>query len=142
MCASARSTIDCSSSRSSVAPNSVSSNPSPLVVDPRKPPTGNNVKWDKLAVLERPYPQVVAGTPQSWSFDSSTRVFRLTFSTHGPGGPLRSPYSLVYVPTLHYPHGYRVTVTGAKIVGSATTSHLVLRNVRGASDVSVVIQPR
>jgi len=33
-----------------------------LVIDPNKPPTGDNVKADKLKVLARPYPQAVAGT--------------------------------------------------------------------------------
>src|SRR5436190_7018647 len=74
-----------------------------IVVDPRRPPTGSNVKWDKLAILERPYPLVVAGTPTSWHYDPSTGAFTLTYSTQGVRGPVRSPYTVVYAPSVHYP---------------------------------------
>ena len=40
-----------------------------LVVDPRKPPSGSNLKADKLKVLARPYPQAVAGTPTGYDVD-------------------------------------------------------------------------
>ena len=106
------------------------------------------MRWAKLAVLERPYPEVVAGTPLSWSYDATKRIFKLTFSTTGPAGDLSSPYSLVYVPSLHYPHGYRVEVTGAQVVGSdgrpeaaGHTGDLALQNDEGATQVSVVIRP-
>ena len=40
-----------------------------IVLDPAKAPTGSNIKAAKLALLSRAYPQLVAGTPESFSFD-------------------------------------------------------------------------
>jgi endoglycosylceramidase len=57
-----------------------------VVVDPNQPPTGSNVKEAKLDVLSHPYPQLVAGTPQSYGYDPSSRRFHLAFSTKGPSG--------------------------------------------------------
>jgi endoglycosylceramidase len=55
-----------------------------LVFDPSQPPTGSNVNMPKLAVLAAPYPQVVAGTPTSWSFKSGT--FQLSYSPQRADG--------------------------------------------------------
>src|SRR5947209_16423098 len=88
----------------------------PLVNDPSKPPTGSNVRWQKLAVLERPYPQAVAGTPTGFSYDTTSTVFQLSYSTARASGGGSFPGGSetdVYVPTLHYPGGYSVQVTGA-----------------------------
>ncbi|MDT4942777.1 MAG: endoglycosylceramidase, partial [Pseudonocardiales bacterium] len=60
-----------------------------LVLDPSQPPTGANVVTGKLAALATPYPQLVAGTPTSWSFAGG--VFRLTYSTTRAAGLLRFP---------------------------------------------------
>ncbi|HEY8638238.1 MAG TPA: cellulase family glycosylhydrolase, partial [Solirubrobacteraceae bacterium] len=40
-----------------------------IVVDPHRQPLGANVKARKLAVLARPYPRAVAGTPLRWGWD-------------------------------------------------------------------------
>jgi endoglycosylceramidase len=110
-----------------------------IIKDLRKSPSGSNVKWDKLAILEEPYPQVVAGTPTSWSFDRTARQFRLDFSTRAAGGRLRSPLTTVYVPRSAFGGHYRVTVKGARVVSRPGASELVLRTIRGASSVSVRI---
>ena len=57
-----------------------------LVVDPSKPPRGDNVKRDKLAVLARPYPRAVAGTPRSYGFDPVSKRFDLVYSTRRARG--------------------------------------------------------
>ena len=88
-----------------------------LVFDPSQPPTGGNVNTPKLAVLAAPYPQVVAGTPDVWSFRSGT--FRLSYSPERADGQGRfSPgaQTLVSVPPIEYPSGYQVTVTGGQVV--------------------------
>src|SRR3954452_14498781 len=79
-----------------------------IVKDPRKPPKGSNVIRKKLALLERPYPQVTAGTPTSIEYDTDSGVFSFTYSTKTPDGkvlPQRSK-TTVYVPMRHYPDGY------------------------------------
>jgi endoglycosylceramidase len=110
-----------------------------IVLDLHKPPTGTNVKWDKLAILERPYPMVVAGTPTSFGFDPATATFHLDYSTRGAGGPVRDPFTVVYVPRSDYAGGYHVQVSGARVVSRAGSSRLVLRTLRGAGSVSVTL---
>ena len=34
-----------------------------------------------LKALVEPYPQLVAGTPQSWSFNATTSTFKLVYTT-------------------------------------------------------------
>ena len=58
--------------------------------DPAKPPEGDNLKTAKLGVLVRPYPQLVAGTPQSWKFDLAAKTFTFAYSTARAGGGARA----------------------------------------------------
>src|SRR4051794_11803545 len=86
-----------------------------IVKDPAKPPTGDNLKTEKLAVLVRPYPQLVAGTPKSWAFDADAKKFSLEYSTKRAGGGsfTSAPATEVFVPQRQYPKGYAVQATGA-----------------------------
>jgi len=116
----------------------------PLVNDPSKPPTGSNVRREKLAVLERPYPQAVAGTPTSYSYGSDTDVFRLDYSTARASGDGSFPAGSetdVYVPPLHYPNGYSVQVTGAAPISAPGASELRLASCAGSTAVSVRVAP-
>lgn len=110
-----------------------------IVKDPAKPPTGDNLKSQKLDVLVRPYPQLVAGTPQAWHFDPSTKVFTLSYSTKRAGGGefAGSPLTEVYVPVRQYPHGYSVQAQGAGIASAAGNQVLGLRACPGASEVKL-----
>jgi endoglycosylceramidase len=111
-----------------------------LVHNPAQPPTGANVDTGKLAVLERPYPQAVAGTPTSFSYDAGNDVFRLAYTTTRASGRGRFPAlseTDVYVPSLHYPHGYSVRVTGAAPISSPGASILRLLSCPGARRVTV-----
>jgi endoglycosylceramidase len=108
-----------------------------ILRDLRKPPTGSNVKWAKLAILEEPYPQVVAGTPTSWAFDRTARTFDLSYRTHGVAGSVRSPLTTVYIPVGAFGPRYRVSVRGARVVSAPGASRLLLRTVHGASSVTV-----
>jgi endoglycosylceramidase len=115
-----------------------------IVSDPAQPPTGSNVFTDKLALIERPYPQIVAGTPTGWSFDADTKVFELDYSTTAPKGKrLRGKVkTVVYVPETHYPDGYRVNVRGANIRSKPDSDLLVLQRTKQAQEVSVAVRPR
>ena len=79
-----------------------------IVLDPAKPPAGDNLKTVTLDQLVRPYPQVVAGRPESWSFADGT--FRARWIA-GKG------FSEIVVPARAYPNGY-----GARVQGGAITS--------------------
>jgi Cellulase (glycosyl hydrolase family 5). len=110
-----------------------------LVLDPSKPPTGANVLWPKLKVLAEPYPQVVAGTPTSWSFSGGT--FTLVYSTaradgHGAFGA--GAETDVAVTAVQYPSGYRVSVTGARVLSAPGATTLRLAN-SSAPTVKVTI---
>ncbi len=115
-----------------------------LVLNPHKPPSGDNVKLDKLKVLERPYPQAVAGTPKSYGFDPGTHTFKLDYSAKAPdGGRLpRKAKSVISIPEIQYPDGYRVDVTGAIRTSKKGASSLKLRRKRGASEVELIVTPR
>jgi endoglycosylceramidase len=115
-----------------------------LVVDPSKPPEGDNVKHEKLSVLARPYPRAVAGTPQSFGFDPATGRFHLTYSTTTPSGKVLSRKQLteVFVPRVHYPHGhYEVRVEGATVVSNRRSKVLRLERTKRAKTVTVTVQP-
>ena len=115
-----------------------------LVKDPAKPPTGDNVFRDKLAALARPYPQVVAGTPTSWSFDPASKRFELEFSRKraaGRGGFSRGT-SLVFLPRIQYPDGYRVRVDGATVESPRDSKRLLLRTEHGVARVTLTVTPR
>jgi len=115
-----------------------------IVSDPSKPPAGDNVFGDKLALIERPYPQVVAGTPTGWSFDSASKVFELEYSTTAPSGRrLRGRVkTAVYLPQTHYPGGYRVVVQGANVRSNPGSDLLVLQRTKKAQEVSVTVSAR
>jgi len=115
-----------------------------IVLDPAKPPRGDNIKREKLRLLARPYPQVLAGTPQSFSFDPATGRFKLDYLTRRASGKGRFRRGLtdVFVPKLHYPKGYRLKITGAKRVGRRKGQHVILRANRRAKRVTAVITPR
>ncbi len=90
-----------------------------IVLDPAKPPTGANLKTSTLDVLTRPYPQAVAGTPDNWSFDASTKKFSMAYSTARADDPSKAfgpgTETEIAVPARQYPNGYAVDVQGGAI---------------------------
>jgi endoglycosylceramidase len=114
-----------------------------VVIDPTKPPQGDNVKWEKLRLLARPFPQAVAGTPRSFSFDPDTRVFELTYATTAPDGSktARRVRTEVRVPTINFPDGYAVDVEGASVTSRADAGVLELKRDARASRVVVSVTP-
>ena len=130
-----------------------------IVIDPKQPPVGANVKQAKLDVLSEPYPQVVAGTPTSYGFDPAKRRFTLTYSTKGPTGknfarrlPKRRGkkskkkakfrQTQIFLPKDHYPGGYAVSVQGGGIASKRNAGLLRVIACPGRSNVSVNVVPR
>jgi hypothetical protein len=112
-----------------------------IVKDPSKPPVGDNLKAEKLGVLVRPYPQLVAGTPSGWKFDADKKVFTLAYSTtRADGGQFAGrPLTEVYVPKRQYPNGYKVKVQGAGVASTAGAQILELQACPGAKSVKLEV---
>ncbi|MDT4912351.1 MAG: endoglycosylceramidase [Pseudonocardiales bacterium] len=111
-----------------------------LVLDPSKPPIGANVLTAKLRTLAEPYPQLVAGTPTSWSFANG--VFRLTYTTarvDGFGAFSAGTATEIAVPAIQFPGGYRVAVSGATVVSAPNAATLRLASLPGATTVQVAV---
>jgi endoglycosylceramidase len=115
---------------------------SPLVVgDPSDPPDGDNVDSALLGTLGEPYPQVVAGTPGSWSFDDGTFEFSYSTEMADGSGQFTGGQTEISVPESVYPHGYTVDVTGGHVVPGSDTSVLTVESDPGADTVTVTVSP-
>lgn len=116
-----------------------------LVLDPRQPPTGSNVKEAKLKALAVPHPTAVAGTPTSYDFDRATGVFTLKYSSSKAGGTgsfAAESRTTVAVPRIQYPGGYTVTATGATVASATDAPQLVLALKPGVTQVQVTVKKR
>ncbi len=115
-----------------------------IVIDPSKPPTGANLVDPTLHALAEPYPQVVAGTPSSWSYNRTANTFKLGFSTSRPAGSGRfgtGSLSEIAAPPLDYPAGYAAAAAGAAIVSPAGAGTLQLAQCPTATQVSLTVAP-
>ena len=105
-------------------------------------PGGANENAPMIAALDRPYPQIVAGTPNDWSFDPGTRVLTLAYSTTLPNGRAAGGLaSDVWIPPLQYARGYRVIAAGARVISAPGACGLLLVAAPGATHVSVTVSP-
>jgi endoglycosylceramidase len=111
-----------------------------LVYNPELPPTGSNVNTANLETLAEPYPQEISGTPNSWSFDNGT--FDFSYSTEeadGMGDFPAGSQTTISVPTVEFPNGYEVSVTGGQVVSAPDAPELVIASDNGASTVTVTV---
>lgn len=116
-----------------------------MVVDPFKPKKGTNLVTSVLDSLVEPYPQVIAGTPRSWRYDHSTRMFSFTYTTRkvaGSGSFPAGSITQIATPRLDYPNGYTAQVKGGTIVSPPTTPVLRVASSSGATLVTISITPR
>ena len=111
-----------------------------LVFNPEMPPSGTNVNTANLDTLAEPYPQLISGTPTSYSFDNGT--FDFTYSTQEADGLGSFPggsQTTISVPAVEFPNGYEVSVTGGQVVSAPDAPELVIESNAGASTVTVVV---
>lgn len=90
----------------------------------------------KAALLIRPYPQAVAGTPQAMSFDTTNKAFSLSYAPNASTAP-----TLIFVPALQYPKGYQVSVKGGTVLSAAGATLLQIASSAGATQVQVEVSP-
>jgi endoglycosylceramidase len=115
-----------------------------IVIDPAKPPVGSNLETATLRALVEPYPQVVAGTPESWGFTRSTRTFTLAYSTARARGSHRfkaGSRTEITAPALVYGGHYAARVTGGVPVSKRGATTLQIASCPGARRVSVTLAP-
>jgi endoglycosylceramidase len=115
-----------------------------IVQEASKPPNGENLHATTLEALVEPYPQVISGTPLSWSFNRETRTFGLRYSTRSADGThsfRAESITQIAAPKLSYPSGYAVQVTGGKTVSKPGAALLNVASCPGASEVSVTAAP-
>jgi endoglycosylceramidase len=88
-------------------------------------------------VLARVYPEAVAGTPLSMSFDPAKRTFTLAYRS---GRAIHSP-TVIQVPVqVQYPSGYCAKVTGGAATSAPTAPLLTVRST-GSGVVHVTVHP-
>jgi endoglycosylceramidase len=115
-----------------------------IVLDPSKPPTTSNLVLPTLRSLVEPYPQVIAGTPRSWSYDRGTQTFSFTYATaRTAGGPPFGTHSTTTIatPPFVYGSGYAATITGGAITSKPGAGILTVAPCRGSATVSVTVTP-
>jgi len=113
-----------------------------LVTDPSQPLTGDNVDAARLATLAQPYPQEISGTPGSYSFENG--VFQFSYTTaevNGSGDFPAGSQTTISVPSVEFPDGYTVSVTGGEVVSAPNAADLVIASNSGASTISVTVSP-
>lgn len=113
-----------------------------LVHDTNEAPTGDNVDEPIVATLAQPYPQVIAGVPNSWSF--SDGVFSFSYSTamaDGSGSFDAGSQTQISIPDVQFPGGYQVSVTGGEVVSADNAAVLVIASNAGAGTVTVTVSP-
>jgi len=101
-----------------------------IVLDPARPPVGDNLKKVTLDQLVRPYPQVVAGTPEWWSFEGGTFTARWTAA---------KGESEIVVPARVYPDGYAAQVMGGSIISAKGAPLLRVKACAGVPEVAVTV---
>jgi endoglycosylceramidase len=101
-----------------------------IVLDPAKPPAAANLKTVTLDQLVRPYPQVVAGTPESWSFDNGTLRARWL---------AKKGTSEIALPARAYPDGYAAQVQGGSITSSKGAALLRVQACRGVPEIAMTV---
>jgi endoglycosylceramidase len=108
-----------------------------IVLDPAKPPAGDNLKKVTLDQLVRPYPQVVAGTPESWSYADG--AFAARWSTTRPSGGRASGDTEVALPARAFPGGYAAHVQGGSITSAKGDRTLRIAACAGVPEVAVTV---
>ncbi|CAJ1497747.1 cellulase family glycosylhydrolase [[Mycobacterium] holstebronense] len=107
------------------------------------PLVGNQADNPVVVALSQPYPQAIAGTPESWSFADG--IFRFSYSTEmadGSGHFDAGTQTEISVPALQYPDGYQVSVTGGHVVSAPGAPVLVIASDSGASSTITVVVTR
>ena len=113
-----------------------------IVRDLARPASGDNVDETRLRALDAPHPRLIAGTPEGWSLNATTGVFRAAWSTQLPSGASAADgaVSEVWLGRRHFPAGFTLTLTGAGVV-RRTADRAAVRTLPGATRVTFSAAP-
>lgn len=111
--------------------------------NPSAPFTEANADQSELDAIVVPYPQAIAGTPESWSFDYGSDAMSFRYMASAVPGAHLAPGALtrIFVPERKYPAGYSVAVTGASVVSDPHSPWIELAGAHPGGQVTVVIKP-
>lgn len=112
-----------------------------LLKDIHRGPVKGNVNLDQLDAITRPYPRLIAGTPESWSYRDG--VFQLDYTTTRVGGGAFGPAAQteIVLPSRHYLHGYRIHIRGGRVLSKPGSPLLVVTARPGVNEVNVRVTP-
>jgi endoglycosylceramidase len=91
----------------------------------------------KLAVLEQPYPVATAGIPIADDYNPTSDTFTYTYL---PNRRISAP-TVIFTAPLHYPNGYTLKVSGARVTSAANARYVELQPADQATKVHVVLTP-
>ena len=91
-----------------------------------------------LEAVVRPYPRRVAGEPLEMSFDLKSREFAFSFR-HDDN--VEAPTEL-FVPALHYPHGYTLELSDGSCEPGDEPQSLLYRHTRERDAHTIRLRPR
>ncbi len=118
--------------------------PDPLVVNPAKPPRGSNVGRFAQGILVEPFPQLIAGTPISWSYSRQKKTFQLRYSTakvRSRGRFAAGAITEISTPQFIYGRPYAVHVRGGAIISARGAPVLEIATCGGARKISIEVLP-
>ena len=95
------------------------------------------LRQSKLAALSQPYAVATAGTPLAAGFDPTSDTFTYSYR---PDRSLSAP-TVIFTAPLHYPRGYRVVVSGARVLSAPGARYLVLSVGGSGNKVQVALTP-
>ena len=78
--------------------------------------------------------------PDSYPFDNGT--FQFSYSTEeadGLGSFAAGSHTTISVPTVEFPNGYQVSVTGGDVVSARNAPQLIIVSDGGASTINLVV---
>jgi endoglycosylceramidase len=114
-----------------------------IILNLALPRTGSNVNLAVLNAISRPYPQVISGTPELFSFDPKSNRFVLTYSVAESNAEAVDHQTHVVLPSAQYPNGYVATVSGGRIISEPNARLLRVVPMRGNQKiVGVTVVPR
>ena len=115
-----------------------------LVKDPAQRPRGSNVFHDKLKALARAYPRRSRAPRSDSRFDPGNRHFELVYTRRRVSGHGRfdQGVTVVFLPDVQYPNGYRVQLRGGSLLSPPGGQRLFIRARGAASRVELSVTPR